>query len=245
MRILIVNDDGIQSKGICRLASLTGELGEVWVVAPHSQCSAMSHKISVFGTMEVIRETEFPVEGVTAYSLTGSPADCVKVGLDYLLPWKPDLVFSGINHGFNVGYDILYSGTVGAAMEALVNGIPAMAFSNDTNEDCRVSDRYLIPIVKSLLKKDIAPHAIWNVNFPAGDPEKVRGILEDRFTASMSAYRTLYHAGKEQEGRVELEIGNERQKGPEEGSDMAAVFAGYISVGKVESAVLRNRSSLK
>lgn len=240
MRILIVNDDGIRSKGLHRLAFLAKELGEVWVAAPHSQCSAMSHRISVFDYLDVKKETGFPVEGVKAYSITGTPADCVKVAVEYLMPWKPDLVFSGINHGFNVGLDILYSGTVGAAMEALVNGIPAMAFSNDTNDDCRISDQYLIPIVKDLLGKEISGHEIWNVNFPGGDPAEMKGILTDRFTASKSAYKNVYTPVEKQDGMVRLSIAGIRQQEAEEGSDMAAVLAGYISVGKVKSALLKS-----
>ncbi len=241
MRILIANDDGIDSRGLHRLAFLAKELGEVWVAAPHSQCSAMSHRISVFDCLDVKKEPEFPVEGVQAFHVTGTPADCVKVALEYLMPRKPDLVFSGINHGYNVGLDILYSGTVGAAMEALVNGIPAMAFSNDTNDDCRISDHYLIPIVKDLLGREISGHEIWNINFPKGDPEKVKGILTDRFTASKSAYKNVYTPVEERDGTVRLSITGIRQEGAEEGSDMAAVLAGYISVGKVESALLKKR----
>ena len=119
MRILIVNDDGIRSSGLISLARMAVELGEVWVAAPESQCSAMSHRISVFGAVGVQPEPDFPVNGVKAYSISGSPADCVKVALAYIMKERPDVVFSGINNGYNVGIDILYSGTVGAAMEAL------------------------------------------------------------------------------------------------------------------------------
>ena len=241
MRILVVNDDGIGSAGICCLADLAMQLGEVWVAAPEGQCSAMSHRISVYGAINVKRENDFPVRGVRAYRIGGTPADCVKVALDHLMPEKPDLVFSGINHGYNVGVDILYSGTVGAAMEALVNGIPAMAFSSDDNRDRRVPDRYLIPVVKDLLSREIGGNQIWNINFPKGDPEKVKGILTDRFTASKSAYKNVYTPVEERDGTVRLSITGIRQEGAEEGSDMAAVLAGYISVGRVESALLKKR----
>ena len=126
MRILIVNDDGIRSPGLISLAKMAVQLGEVWVVAPDNQCSAMSQRISVFGSIHVREVLDFPVEHVQAWSISGSPADCVKVALSYVMKEKPDVVFSGINNGYNVGVDILYSGTVGAAVEALVNGIPAI-----------------------------------------------------------------------------------------------------------------------
>ena len=106
MRIMVVNDDGIESDGIRRLAGMAAELGEVWVVAPRHQCSAMSHCITVRGSLHM-KEESFPVPGVKAYSVDGTPADCVKVGIKYLLPQKPDIVFSGINCGYNVGADIL------------------------------------------------------------------------------------------------------------------------------------------
>ena len=132
-KILLVNDDGIRADGLAFLARLASRLGEVTVAAPDSQCSAMSHRITVHGELTV-KKVSFPVPEVTAYSVSGTPADCVKVALHYLLSEKPDIVFSGINRGYNAGVDILYSGTVGAAMEALVNGIPAIAFSNEAND---------------------------------------------------------------------------------------------------------------
>ena len=128
MRILVVNDDGIKAPGIKRLVQMAAGLGEVWVVAPAAQCSAMSHRITVRGDLEV-KPYDFPATGVTAYSVWGTPADCVKVALGCLMTEKPDIVFSGINAGYNVGRDILYSGTIGAAMEALCWGVPAIAFS--------------------------------------------------------------------------------------------------------------------
>ena len=240
MRILVVNDDGIGSAGIHCLAGLAAQLGEVWVAAPDGQCSAMSHRISVYGSIDVKGEKDFPAEGVKAYRIGGTPADCVKVALDYLMPQKPDLVFSGINHGYNVGMDILYSGTVGAAMEALVNGIPAMAFSSDDNRDRRVPDHYLIPLVKELLSRKISANQIWNINFPSGDPRDVKGILEDRLICPKSAYKTVYTPLEGEDGR--LSVSSILQPHAPEGTDMAAVFGGYISVGKVDSGVLAGKS---
>ena len=150
MRILIVNDDGIKAPGIRKLAELSMQLGEVWVVAPKSQCSAMSQRITLFEDIEVTPEC-YDVDGVRAYSVGGTPADCVKVALEFLMPEKPDVVFSGINSGYNTGIDILYSGTVGAAMEALANGIRSFAFSNKNDTSWETADAYLISIVKELL----------------------------------------------------------------------------------------------
>ncbi len=294
MRILIVNDDGIRSPGLVNLARQAKELGEVWVVAPASQCSAMSHRITVFGSVRVEPEPDFPVEGVKAYSISGTPADCVKTALSYVMKEKPDVVFSGINNGYNVGVDILYSGTIGAAMESLVQGIPAIAFSNQMNGDQRVSERYLLPIARDLLAREISGREIWNVNFPGGDPDQVKGILEDRVPSKKSYYETIYTpagegalpgeplpgaadaaaddprtaagpagAMEKRNGIQGEETQNAAQtaKEPgaakagyvpaadlmlssivaadaEDGTDMKALFDGYISIGKVKNAVL-------
>lgn len=168
MRILVANDDGIRSPGLEHLARMAATLGEVWVVAPDSQCSAMSQRISVFGTLDLQEVPDYPVAGVHAWTVSGSPADCVKVALACVMPEKPDLVFSGINQGYNVGTDILYSGTIGVTMEALANGIPAMAFSTENGEDLRVADAWMLPLVRELLEQPIRPWEMWNLNFQIG-----------------------------------------------------------------------------
>ena len=129
MKILIVNDDSISAPGIAVLAKAAAQIGEVTVVAPAEQCSALSQKLTLRETLSVERVKDFPVDVKAAWKVGGTPVDCVKVALDYILKEKPDLVLSGINNGYNVGFDIAYSGTLGAAFEAVRNGIPAMAFS--------------------------------------------------------------------------------------------------------------------
>ena len=126
MRIMVVNDDGIESDGIRRLAGMAAELGEVWVLAPRHQCSAMSQRITIRGDMRVDKVRDFPVPVKAAYKVDGTPADCLKIAMQYLLEEKPDYVFSGINDGYNAGFDIAYSGTLGAAFEAVMNGVPAI-----------------------------------------------------------------------------------------------------------------------
>ena len=134
MKIWVVNDDGIDSDGIKVLARHALKFGEVTVIAPVEQCSGMSQRLTIglFENGKVkrnIKKVPFPVKGVkAAYAVKGTPTDCVIVASEYITE-KPDIVFSGINHGENAGIDILYSGTIGAAMEALVQRIPAIAFS--------------------------------------------------------------------------------------------------------------------
>ena len=111
--------------------------------------------------MQLRKRADFPVEGVEAYSLSGTPADCVKVAVEYLMKDQlPDIVFSGINKGYNVGYEIAYSGTVGATWEAISKGIRAIAFSVDMEEDYAVTQAYWSEVTRELLNKDITSHEI-------------------------------------------------------------------------------------
>ena len=109
MNILVVNDDSISAPGIALLAKAAMALGDVWVVAPEFQCSAMSQKLTLREPLAVKKVEDFPVDVRAAWQVSGTPVDCVKVALDYFLPEKPDYVFSGINNGYNAGFDIAYS----------------------------------------------------------------------------------------------------------------------------------------
>ena len=241
MRIMVVNDDGIESDGIRRLAGMAAELGEVWVVAPRHQCSAMSHCITVRGSLHV-KEESFPVPGVKAYSVDGTPVDCVKVGIKYLLPQKPDIVFSGINFGYNVGADILYSGTVGAAMEALLNGIPAIAFSEERGGSGAAADTHLLPVVRKLLAKQIAKDEIWNVNFPGCPPEELQGIRENRIPDRIPFFMDDYRVEEREEKSFCLFVSGKAAQTAGKGTDMEAVLERYISIGKIRNEVLGSRS---
>lgn len=238
MRILVVNDDGIAALGIRRLAACAAKFGEVWVVAPANQCSAMSQRITVRGSIEV-RKVDFPIEGVKAYSVGGTPADCVKVALHDLLPEKPDIVFSGINEGYNAGYDILYSGTIGAAVEALSNGIPAIAFSSEANGIYDVVDAYLEPIAKELMTQKLAANELWNVNFPGCSLEEYQGILKERVPAQQQLYMDHYVKSEIENGDFVLEVRGIPVSTAEEGTDIRAVLDRYISIGVVCNAVIK------
>lgn len=240
MRILLVNDDGYAAPGIYHLAKAASKLGDVWVVAPRTQCSAMSHRIS-FGRKFLVQQEQV-LEGVHAFSVDGTPADCVKIAVNYILPEKPDIVFSGINDGYNTGIDILYSGTVGAAMEALVQGIPAVAFSMGRKGDFSAAEQLVEPVFRALQQRSIGTNEIWNVNFPPCSPEEVRGILFDRLTANETPYDdTQYLAASVGEGAWELEHQLIWTTTQEEYTDLAAVRDNYISIGKIQNMVLRDR----
>jgi len=239
MRILVVNDDGISAPGIAALARVAAALGEVWVVAPCEQCSGMSQKLTLFDEMP-LRETAFPVPVRAAWSLGGTPADCVKVAFEHLLDFKPDYLFSGVNDGWNAGYDIAYSGTIGACYEAVMNGVPAIAFSAMGRGDLEIAEAYMPSLAEELIALGQRPGEIWNVNFPSGPLSGLRGVLRGRFIAPMQLYNGVFTARPHPDGHVMMS-----QKGvpvargvAPEGSDIAAVLDGYISVGKILSPVM-------
>ena len=241
MKILVVNDDSIHSPGIAVLAKAAMELGEVTVVAPANQCSAMSQKLSIHADLRVDRVEDFPVNVKAAYKVDGTPVDCVKVALNYILQEKPDYVFSGINDGYNVGFDIAYSGTLGACFEAVMNGVPAIAFSNTIHAPLHIAEEFLAPIAKELIAAGQDRGEVWNVNFPAVERSELKGILWDRPIAPAQFYSEDYVETKHPDGSITLR-GQGTPMTAEDtvpaGTDVEAVLKGYISIGKVKSAVL-------
>ncbi len=238
MKILVVNDDGIHSNGLHILARIASKIGNVWVVAPNEECSGMSHRITVYGVIDVIEES-IPVDNVKAYSITGTPADCVKVGINQIMPGKPDIVFSGINNGLNIGFDILYSGTVGAAMEAILNGIPAVAFSKCKDSDSyEVVESYLPQIAEELVNRYLNRNELWNVNFPSCPVDDCKGILYNRLPAQVPLNQDHYQAFGLENGNFKVKVRGIRNKEAKIGTDLHAVLNNYISIGKVRNSVL-------
>lgn len=239
MQILIVNDDSISAPGIAVLAKAACELGDVFVVAPANQCSAMSQKLTIHGEMILEKVKNFPADVQEAWSLDGTPVDCVKVALQHLLKEKPDLVLSGINNGYNTGVDIAYSGTLGAAFEAARSGIPAIAFSVTGDAHLDGVEPYLMEILKELMENPLPAGLVWNVNFPAHKPGNPKGILRDRIPASVSLYRETYIESLQPDGSVTLScqgVSTPLELLPE-GSDARAVKTGYVSIGKVSALI--------
>lgn len=238
MKILLTNDDGIASEGLLRLAKTATRFGEVWVVAPSSQCSAMSHRITLHSEVAV-RKVAYPLAVAGAYSVSGTPADCVKVALHHILPFRPDLVFSGMNFGYNVGFDIAYSGTVGAAMEGLLNGIPSIAFSNEDDRNFETAEHFLPSATEEILAKPKQTDAIWNVNFPARVFSMCKGILWERTVAKAQYYVDEYEEVQGEEGKFLALKGVLTDRARiADGTDIAAVMDGYVSIGTVRSNVL-------
>ena len=237
MKILIVNDDSISAPGIAVLARAAAEIGEVTVVAPAEQCSALSQKLTLRETLSVDKVNDFPAAVKAAWKVGGTPVDCVKVALDYILKEKPDLVLSGINNGYNVGFDIAYSGTLGAAFEAVRNGIPAMAFSTSADKYLEAVEPHLLPVIRELLEEKLEAGTVWNINFPPIGKRPLLGTLRDRTVAPTSLFREHYGEMVQPDGKVHLTCQGTPTPDAEipAGTDAEAVRMGYISIGKVKS----------
>ncbi|RKM63351.1 MULTISPECIES: 5'/3'-nucleotidase SurE [unclassified Butyrivibrio] len=235
-KIFITNDDGIESDGIARLAKVAKEFGEVWIVAPESQRSAASHSITLRHPIDVHPFSDFPVEGVHAFSCSGTPGDCVRVGTLNIMPEKPDVVLSGINFGYNVASDIQYSATAGAAFEGEFQGYLSIALSEGITGCHEVTDRYLSEILKELFEKPYVPGQIWNVNFPHCRLDECKGILRDRLVSRKAFYVDRYKAVEEfSNGGVSLMVDGIYSPEHEDLTDFGAVLDNYVSVGVVKN----------
>ncbi len=234
-RIFITNDDGIDSDGLKRLAEAARDFGEVWVVSPEKQRSAVSHSILLREPIEV-HPYDFPVEGVHAFSCSGMPADCVRVGTLNIMPGPPDVVFTGINFGYNTATDLQYSATAGAAMEGEFQGYLSIAFSEGTGGCHEVTDRYLKEIMAELAEKPYVPGQIYNVNFPDCRLSEFNGIRYDRKVSRRSFFVDRYRAIEEfPDGGVKLVVNDKHMVIPEEGTDYGAVIDRCISIGIVKN----------
>src|SRR3954468_17404137 len=175
--ILITNDDGITAPGIKNLVEAVRPLGKVVVVAPDKPQSGMGHAITIGEPLRMNKVDIF--DGIEAWHTSGTPVDCVKLAVDKILHRKPDLCLSGINHGANHSINVIYSGTMSAAMEASIESIPSIGFSllNYSYEaDFEPAKYYIRKIVTSLLRKKMDKHLLLNVNIPSLPVEMIRGV---------------------------------------------------------------------
>ena len=233
--ILITNDDGIRSDGIVRLAGAAKVFGEVWVIAPENQRSAASHSITLREYIDLY-PFDFPVEGVHAYSCSGTPADCIRAGCLHVMPDRPDLVLSGINYGFNVASDIQYSATAGAAFEAAYQGIRTIALSEEACDCHEVTDAFLHSILEKYIHRPPQPGHILNINFPGCTLSACRGILENRSVSRGAFYRdSMKETGKLPGGGIRLVSEGIYNEDAEAETDFRAVVDRYISVSIVNN----------
>ena len=226
MHILCTNDDGYLALGIAVLASAARTLGSVTVVAPDREQSAASNSLTLHHPLRVRRATD------GALVVDGTPTDCVILAVNELLDERPDICFSGINHGSNMGEDVLYSGTVAGAMEATVIGIPAIAvsYAGDVFEDLGAWEDVITTLLRGIIEQgDFPPDTLFNVNLPPIDPAQVEGV---RITSlGKRRYSDSLTKAVDPSGRDYYWIGGgEVSWTGAKDSDFTAIREGYISV---------------
>jgi 5'-nucleotidase len=175
--ILVTNDDGISAPGIRNLIEAVKDLGKVVVVAPDKPQSGMGHAITIGIPLRLNKVNLF--EDIEAYQCTGTPVDCVKLAVDKVLHHKPDICISGINHGANHSINVIYSGTMSAAVEAAIESIPSIGFSlldYSLEADFTGARKYARMIVEQLLKNPSDRHTVLNVNIPSAPVEEIKGV---------------------------------------------------------------------
>ena len=175
--ILVTNDDGVTAPGIRALVEMAKEFGEVYVVAPDSPQSGMGHAVTLNSTL-FCDEIEVDEE-VKEYACSGTPVDCVKLAVSQILPRKPDLCISGINHGSNSSVNVIYSGTMSAAVEAGIEGIPAIGFSLCDfayNADFKAGEKFIKRVIAEVLKNKLPKGVVLNVNIPKLKEHEIKGI---------------------------------------------------------------------
>ncbi len=227
--ILVTNDDGIHSPGIGALMRAMEAIGDAYMVAPDRERSAVSHALTLHRPLKVEKL------GANVWSVNGTPTDCVALGIEKLLPGKPDLIVSGINRGGNLGDDITYSGTVSAAIEGTIFGISSLAFSLVIAEppgarpDYGAAGHMALRVARFALENGLPYDTLLNVNIPNAPEEEIKGV---RFTRqSKRVYHGAIHETKSPWGEVHYWIGGGRpfwERGDD--TDMDAVMDGYVSI---------------
>ncbi len=235
MNILVTNDDGIRSRGLRELVKVLSEVGNVSVVAPDQERSGTGHAVTMHRPLRAIEITGIP-GSVQAFQLDGTPADCVKLGVEVLLEQRPQLVVSGVNAGPNLGTDVLYSGTVSAAVEGLIMGVPAIAVSiADHSEEWLGLDKAVevaARTAQAIGEKGLPEDTLLNINLPRLPAEEMKGIKITR--VGIRRYRDFVEKRKDPWGRPYFWLTGEAvdmDEGPD--SDTKAVKDGWISITPV------------
>ena len=233
--ILVTNDDGVHADSIRVLAAALDELGEVKVVAPERNWSAAGHPKTLHKPLRMA-PISWP-DGRRVYACSGAPSDCVALAILGALGTAFDLVISGVNDSFNLGCDVLYSGTVAAAMESLVMGVPSMAISSGPVEGYEISDADAWQnaadcarrLAAALLERPLPPQTLFNVNVPRRPAAQIRGL---RLTyLGRRIYGDVLVTRDDPWGKPYHWIGGEIPTGiAEEGSDFGAIEGGFVSI---------------
>lgn len=233
MHILVTNDDGVYAPGILALAQEMRKLGQVTIVAPDHNWSASGHVKTLSRPLRV-KEVEL-ADGSKAFSCDGAPSDCVALPVLGLLPEPVDFVVSGINPNANLGHDVTYSGTVTAAMEAVIWNIPAIAVSLDAPEyhsgalDYSTAAQVAGKVAKSLNEHSLPPAVLLNINVPYLKIGEIKGYVITR--QGLRVYRDELIRREDPRGRPYYWIGGDAPTGvPEEGTDVGVLKEGYVSI---------------
>lgn len=228
--ILITNDDGISAKGIRSLVEAAEEFGEIIIIAPDKPQSGMGHAITITNPLRLQPSILFDKH--QAFSCSGTPVDCVKLGIYEVLHRKPDILISGINHGENTSTNVLYSGTMSAAVEGAMENIPSIGFSLkdfDADADFSATKEIAKKLIKVVLEKGLPDHLCLNVNIPKGSIDEIKGIRvckqahafwEDRFDKRVDQFGRPYY----------WLTGDFECQSDDDDTDLNAMENGYVSV---------------
>jgi len=229
MKILVCNDDGIFADGIYHLAASLSRLGEVFVVAPDSEKSATGHAITLHHPLRVKR-IKLPGLDIRAFSVNGTPADCVKIGVEVLAEGNVDLVFSGINRGANLGTDVFYSGTVSAAIEGCILGYQSAAISNfdHTSTDYKLAAEVAYDIAVKMLENRLPTGTLLNINVPNLENSKPKGTKVTKL--GVRKYTGSFLEREDPRGIPYYWLAGEVLDDDEEDTDISAINQKFISV---------------
>ena len=236
MRILVSNDDGIYAAGIRALVESLVTEQEVYVIAPDRERSAAGHSLTLHTPLRA-EEVDMDLKVARAWAITGTPGDCIKIGVNAILDFKPDLIISGINHGPNLGADVLYSGTVSAAMEGAVLNFPSIAISlasngKVANMDFKYSAEFIRKFIRRIPEIKFPKKTILNINVPAIDGNFITGIEMTKLGTRM--YTDTYEKRIDPRGKVYYWLAGEMVTTDEEaGTDITAIRNNKISITPV------------
>lgn len=236
LKLLITNDDGIYAEGIQRLSQLLFESGNycISIVAPDHERSAVGHAITMHRPLRVQEAQFIHNPELAGWSVNGTPSDCVKLAVEAILEQRPDLIISGINRGSNLGTDVLYSGTVSAAVEGVILGIPSMAVSlaeGGKSEDFLYAAGFVHSLIPRLVKFKLPPGTLLNINIPP-DTGRIKGAKVTRL--GIRRYRNSFDKRIDPRGLIYYWLAGELVEGEEASdTDVRAVLDGYISITPV------------
>jgi 5'-nucleotidase len=239
MLILITNDDGIAAEGIKALAQSLKSIARVVVVAPERERSAVGHAITMHKPLRAKRVTYYG-DGIHAWSVNGTPSDCVKLGIEVLAKDKPDLVFSGINRGPNLGTDVLYSGTVSAAIEAVMMGVPSAALSLTSYEydDYSFASKFAVSLASNMFKEGIPEDTLLNVNIPAVSEGEINGVRITKLGSRR--YKNSFQARLDPHGQEYYWMSGEAvDENNDSDCDINLIFENYITITPIHFELTR------